>query len=199
MPPARTLIVFFFVMYMYLFVLFDLQADMYKKDFESERDDRTRLAGQIAQAKFSQTFKQEQRHFGEEEHLKKTKLESVQEAYTKAVKKVSDCDKEISDLRQTLQTKEETWKRSLEEARVSSSKLDDEVKLLTQQVKQYKKQADNLRSQLEKYEQMNKSQVQQVLYFADALKEFLCLHVDVDAHVNVMLLQSNSFGILIIC
>lgn len=33
--------------------------------------------------------------------------------------------------------------------------------LLTQQVKQYKKQADNLRSQVEKYEQMNMSQAQQ--------------------------------------
>ena len=137
---------------------------MYKKDFESERDDRTRLAGQIEKAKLTRTVKQEQHHFGEEEHLKKIKFESMQEAYAKAVKKVSDFDKEVSDLRQTLQTKEETWKRSLEEARVSSSKLDEEVKLLTQQVKQYKKQADNLRSQLEKYEQMNKSQVQQVLY-----------------------------------
>ena len=137
---------------------------MFKKDFESERDDRTRLAGQIEKAKLTRTVKQEQHHFGEEEHLKKIQLESMQEAYAKAVKKVSDYDKEVSDLRQTLQTKEETWKRSLEEARDSSSKLDEEVKLLTQQVKQYKKQADNLRSQLEKYEQMNKSQVQQVLH-----------------------------------
>ena len=149
---------------MYQFFLFTLQADMYKKDFETERNDRTRLAGQIEKAKLTRTVKQEQHHFGDEENLKKVQLESLQEAYAKAVKKVSDFDKEVSDLRQTLQTKEETWKRSLEEARASSSKLDEEGKLLTQQVKQYKKQADNLRSQLEKYEQMNKSQVQQVLY-----------------------------------
>ena len=148
---------------MYLFVLFVLQADMYKKDFESERDDRTRLAGQIEKAKLTRTVKQEQHHFDDEEKLKQIQLQSLQEAYGKAVKKVSDCDKEICDLRQTLQTKEETRKRSLEEARASSSKLDEEVMLLTQQVKQYKKQADNLRSLVEKYEQMNKSQVQQVL------------------------------------
>ena len=151
-------------MYLHVFVLFDLQADMFRKDFESERHDRARLAGEIEKVKLTRSVKQEQHHFGDEERLKKIQLESLQEAYAKAVKKVSDCDKEISDLRQTLQTKEETWKRSLEEARDSSSKLDEEVKLLTQQVKQYKKQADNLRSQVEKYEQTNKSQVQQVLY-----------------------------------
>ena len=141
--------------------------DTYIKDFENERDDRTRLASQIEKAKLTRTVKQEKYHFSEEENLIKIQLESLQEVYAQALKKVSDCDKEVSDLRQTLQTKEETWKRSLEEARASSSKLEEEVKLLTQQVKQYKKQADNLRSQLE----MNKSQVQQVLYFADALKE----------------------------
>ena len=148
---------------MYQFFLFALQADMYKKDFERERNDRTRLAGQIEKANLTRTVKQEQHHFGDEEHLKKVQLVFLQEAYAKAVKKVSDYDKDVSDLRQTLQTKEETWKRSLEEARASSSKLDEEVMLLTQQVKQYKKQADNLRSQLENYVQMNKSQVQQVL------------------------------------
>ena len=148
---------------MYLFFLYDLQADMYRKDFENERDDRSRLAGLIEKATLTRTVKQEQHHLGEEEHLKIIRLESLQEAYIKAVKKVSDYDQEISDLRQTLQTKEETWKRSLEEARASSSKLDEEVKLLTQQVKQYKKQADNLRSQLESYDQMNKNQVQQGL------------------------------------
>eukprot|EP00731_Ephydatia_muelleri_P005053 Em0002g1229a len=85
----------------------------------------------------------------------------MQEAYGKALKKVSDYDKEMCHLKQTLKTNEETWKRSLEEARASSSKLNEEVMLLTQQVKQYKKQADNLRSHVEKYELMNKSQVQQ--------------------------------------
>ena len=146
--------------FIHVFVLFDLQVDLYRKDFENERE---RLAGQIEKAKLTRTVKQVQHHFGDEERLTKIQLESVQEAYGKALKKVSDFDKEICHLKQTLKTKEETWKRSLEEARASSSKLNEEVMLLTQQVKQYKKQADNLRSLVEKYELMNKSQVQQVL------------------------------------
>ena len=39
---------------MYLFVLFVLQADMYKKDFESERYDRTRLADQMNKSQVQQ-------------------------------------------------------------------------------------------------------------------------------------------------
>ena len=132
---------------------------MYKKDCENERSHRERMINEVAKVKLTKSVKQEQH----EDRMKQIQLESLQEAYAIAVEKVSDLDKELLELKQTLQTKEETWKRSLEEARASSSKLNEEVMLLTQQVKQYKKLADNLRSQVEKYEQMNMSQVQQVL------------------------------------
>ena len=41
---------------MYLFVLFVLQADMYRKDFESERYDHTRLADQMNKSQVQQVL-----------------------------------------------------------------------------------------------------------------------------------------------
>ena len=86
-----------------------------------------------------------------------------------------DHENEISDLKEQIQifiSKVEASKRSREEATATSSKLNEEVMVLTQQVNQYKKQADNLRSQVEKYEQMNKSHVEQVhvhIYYSVSL------------------------------
>ena len=141
---------------------------MYKIDFENERSDRERMADEIEKKKsatgngksnavLAVSYKNED---------KQKQLDSLKKRYDVAVRKTCDLEKEVSDLKEQIQTfisKEEASKRSLEEAIAASSKLNEDIMVLTQQVKQYKKQADNLRSQVEKYEQMNKSRVEQVL------------------------------------
>ena len=139
-------------LFVHVFTHFDLKADTYKRGIENERSDHEKMAYEI-EKDTTKTVKQENPFCGEEKMKQKTVPFS--EACTAAVLKISHYEKEVLALKQTLQTKEETWKRSLEEARASSSKLNEEVMLLTQQVKQYKKLAD-------KHEQVNISQVQQI-------------------------------------
>ena len=117
---------------------------MYKKDFEIERLDRERMAGEIERARLLNPIQPEQHLFCHEERMKH-KIVPMPEVCNAAVLKI----KELLELTQTLQTKEETWKRSLEEARASSSRLNKEV--------------ERTRSHMEKQEQMYKRQIQQVL------------------------------------
>ena len=156
---------------------------MYKSDFANERSDRERMADEIEKKSATANARRQGQsnvvvavsYKSKDDDFKQKQLDSLQEVYEVAQRKIRDHEKEISDLKEQIQTfisKEEASKRSLEEAIATSSKLNEEVMVLTQQVKQYKKQADNLRSQVEKYEQMNKSRVEQVhvyIYYSVSL------------------------------
>ena len=157
---------------------------MYKSDFETERSDREHIAHEFEGKKSATANATRQgkssavvvsNNKNEDEDIKQKQFDTLLEVYDVAVQKICDLEKEISDLKEQIQTffsKEEVSKRSLEEAIATSSKLNEDIMVLTQQVKQYKKQADNLRSQVEKYELMNKSRVEQVhvyIYYSVSL------------------------------
>ena len=161
---------------------------MYKSDFDNERSDRERMAHEIEKNMLATANATRQgkgnvvvvSYKSEDEDIKQKQLDSLQEVYDVAQWKISDLEKEISDLKEQIQTfirKEGASKRSLEEAIATSSKLNEEVMVLTQQVKQYKKQADNLRSQVEKYEQVIKSRVEQVLLYIYYNVSLTCMYM----------------------
>ena len=167
---------------------------MYKSDFDTERSDRECMTHEIeknmlATANATREGKGNvvvvSYNKNEDEDCKQKQLDSLQEVYDVALQKISDHENEISDLKEQIQTfisKEEASKRPLEEATATSSKLNEEVMVPTQQVKQYKKQADNLRSQVEKYEQIIESSVEQV-------------HVQCIPNVRVHVLQVYMYEI----
>ena len=140
-----------------------MQVAVYKTDFERERADREHMAGVVETEKSKNT--KQKRGVHEDESKRQVQIKIVHEDYPRALRKISELDTEIVDLKEMIKafnSKEESFKRSLEEASATNTKLSEDNQVLTQQVRQYKKQSDNLRSQVDELKQANSSQVQQV-------------------------------------
>ena len=136
-----------------------VQVAVYKTDFENERADREHLAGVVETEKSKNTHnKRLSPGLHEDESKRQAQIRIVHEDYQRALRKMSELDTEIVDLKQTI----DSFKRSLEEASATNTKLSEDNQVLIQQVRQYKKQSDNLRSQVDELKQANSSQVQQV-------------------------------------
>ena len=143
-----------------------VQVAIYKTDFERERADREQLADVVETEKSKNAHKKRlSPGVHEDESKRHAQIKIVHEYYQVAIRKISELDTEIVDLKEKIKafkSKEESFKRSLEEASATNTKLSEDNQVLIQQVRQYKKQSDNLRSQVDELKQANSSQVQQV-------------------------------------
>ena len=149
-----------------LYVVHFVQVAIYKTDFERERADREHMAGVVETEKSKNTYKQRlSPGVHEDESKRQAQIKIMHEDYQRAIRKISELDTEIVDLKEMIKafnSKEECLKRSLEEASATNTKLSEDNQVLIQQVRQYKKQSDNLRSQVDELKQANSSLVQQV-------------------------------------
>lgn len=142
-----------------------MQAELYREDFETERRDRENAAGKMVEERADMTIQlqhqQEElkQQYEAEMLVLRSDLESEQKKLSTLSEKFDSCQAELMKTRQASvlmkdkleasQKQHNEVTRRLEQSSEEARRLKEEVHIKTQQLRMYKKQADDYRAQME--------------------------------------------------